>query len=196
MAAADAPRVHAETREQWRAWLEEHAATESAVWLVSWRSPTGRPSVPYAEAVTEALAVGWVDSTGKRLDEERSMLYFARRKRGSGWARPNKLRVAELEASGRMTEAGRRVVEAAKADGSWTLLDDVEDLVVPPDLAAAFDAVPGSREHWEAFPRSAKRGILEWIVQAKTAPTRAKRIAAAAEAAGRGERANQWRPRA
>jgi uncharacterized protein YdeI (YjbR/CyaY-like superfamily) len=61
-----------------------------------------------------------------------------------------------------MTDAGRRVVEAAKADGSWTLLDDVEDLVVPPDLAAAFDAVPGSREQWEAFPRSAKRGILEW----------------------------------
>ena len=94
-----------------------------------------------------------------------------------------------------MTDAGRAVVEAAKADGSWTLLDDVEDLIVPADLAAAFEAVPGSREHWEAFPRSAKRGILEWIVQAKTAPTRAKRIAAAADGAGRGERANQWRPK-
>ena len=123
------------------------------------------------------------------------MLWFTDRKKGSGWARPNKRRIKELEAAGLMTDAGRRVVDEARADGSWTLLDDVEDLVVPPDLAAAFDAVPGSREQWEAFPRSAKRGILEWIVQAKTAPTRAKRIAAAAEGAGRGERANQWTPK-
>ncbi len=193
MAAADAPRVHAETRAEWRAWLAENAETASAVWLVSWRKGTGRPAVPYAEAVTEALAFGWVDSVQNRIDDERSMLYFARRKRGSGWARPNKLRVAELEASGLMTEAGRRVVEAAKADGSWTLLDDVEDLVVPPDLAAAFAQHPGAAEHWEAFPRSAKRGILEWIVQAKRPATRAARIEQTAETASRGERANQWR---
>jgi len=122
------------------------------------------------------------------------MLWFTARRRGSGWARPNKRRIEELEAAGLMTDAGRRVVEAAKADGSWSLLDDVEDLVVPPDLAAAFDADPGSREQWEGFPRSAKRGILEWVVQARTAPTRARRITEVAEKAGRGERANQWRP--
>ena len=195
MAAADAPRVHVETRAQWRAWLEQHAETESSAWLVSWRAPTGRPAVPYEEAVTEALAFGWVDSTAKRLDDERTMLYFARRKRGSGWARPNKLRVAELEASGLMTEAGRRVVEAAKADGSWTLLDDVEDLVVPDDLAAAFEARPGSREQWDAFPRSARRGILEWIVQARRPATRAARVEETALRASRGERANQWQPK-
>ena len=190
---ADAPRFHAETRAQWRAWLAEHATTTSGVWLVTWKKASGRPVLSYEEAVSEALAFGWVDSKGNKLDDERTMLWFTRRKPGSGWARPNKRRIAELEAAGLMTEAGRRVVEAAKADGSWTLLDDVEDLVVPEDLAAAFAAVPGSREHWEAFPRSAKRALLEWIVQAKTAPTRAKRIAETAEQAGRGERANQWR---
>ena len=137
MAAADAPRVHVETRAQWRAWLEQHAESESSAWLVSWRAPTGRPAVPYEEAVTEALAFGWVDSTAKRLDDERTMLYFARRKKGSGWARPNKRRVAQLEESGLMTEAGRRVVVEAKADGSWKLLDEVEDLLVPAELAAA-----------------------------------------------------------
>ena len=190
---AEVERVHAETRAQWRAWLEQHGHEAKGVWLVSWLKRTGRPAVPYAEAVTEALAFGWVDSKGNKLDDERTMLYFAPRKRGSGWARPNKLRVAELERTGLMTEAGRRVVEAAKADGSWTLLDDVEDLVVPPDLAAAFDAVPGSREQWEAFPRSAKRGILEWIVQAKRPATRADRIEQTARLAGQGQRAGQWR---
>ena len=189
-------RFHAETREQWRAWLTEHAAEGRGVWLVTWKKASGRPHLAYEDAVTEALAFGWVDSKGGKVDDERTMLWFTARKRGSGWARPNKRRIEALEAAGLMTDAGRRVVEAAKADGSWTLLDDVEDLVVPPDLAAAFDAVPGAREQWEAFPRSARRGILEWIVQAKTAPTRARRIAETADKAGRGERANQWRPKA
>ena len=192
----DEDRFHAESREQWRAWLAEHAAEGRGVWLVTWKKASGRPVLAYADAVTEALAFGWVDSKGGKLDDDRTMLWFTARKRGSGWARPNKRRIEELEAAGLLTDAGRRVVEAAKADGSWTLLDDVEDLVVPPDLAAAFEAVPGSREHWEAFPRSAKRGILEWIVQAKTAPTRAKRIAETAAQAGIGERANQWRRKA
>jgi len=165
------------------------------VWLVTWRKASGRPVLTYEDAVSEALAFGWVDSKGGKLDDERTMLWFTARKKRSGWARPNKRRVADLEAAGLMTDAGRRVAEAAKADGSWTMLDDVGDLVVPADLAAAFDAVPGSREQWEAFPRSARRGILEWIVQARTAPTRAQRIADTAEKAGRGERANQWRPR-
>jgi len=194
MPPAEAERVHVETRAQWRAWLDERHASATGVWLVSWKKATGKPAVPYDEAVSEALAFGWVDSTGARLDDERSMLYFARRKRGSGWSRPNKARVEALEEAGLMTPAGRRVIDAAKADGSWTLLDDVENLIVPNDLAAAFAAVPGAREQWEAFPRSAKRGILEWIVQAKRPATRAKRIEETAVLAARGERANQWRP--
>jgi uncharacterized protein YdeI (YjbR/CyaY-like superfamily) len=186
-------RFFAETRAQWRAWLTEHAEDGTGVWLVTWKKASGKPVLSYDEAVTEALAFGWVDSKGGRLDEERTMLWFTRRRKGSGWARPNKRRIEELERDGRMTDAGRRVVEAAKADGSWTLLDDVEDLVVPDDLSAAFDAVPGSRAHWEAFPRSAKRAVLEWIVQAKRLETRARRVEEAAAAAGCGERANQWR---
>jgi uncharacterized protein YdeI (YjbR/CyaY-like superfamily) len=195
MPADDVERVHPETRAQWRAWLAEHAADTRGVWLVSWRKHTGRPAVSYEDAVSEALAYGWVDSRGGKLDEDRTMLYFTPRKRGSGWARPNKRRIEELERASLMTEAGRRVVEAAKADGSWTLLDAVEDLVVPDDLAAAFTAVPGSREQWEAFPRSVRRGILEWIVQAKRAQTRENRVRETAELAGRGERAHQGRPR-
>lgn len=191
----ESPRHHAETREQWRAWLAEHHATASGVWLVSWKKHTGRPAVPYDEAVSEALAFGWVDSRPAKLDDSRTMLYFTPRRPGSAWSRPNKLRVDELEKAGLMTEAGRRVVAAARADGSWDVLNDVEDLVVPPDLAAALERHPGSREHWDAFPRSARRGILEWIVQARTATTRGRRVEQTAEQAARGERANQWRPR-
>jgi uncharacterized protein YdeI (YjbR/CyaY-like superfamily) len=191
----DAGRVHPETRAEWRSWLADHHASAVAVWLVSWRNHTGKPAVSYDDAVSEALAVGWVDSLGRKLDDDRTMLYFTRRKPGSGWSRPNKLRIEALERDGLMTEAGRQVISAAVADGSWSKLDEVEDLVVPADLASAFERFPGSRGLWEAFPRSAKRGILEWIVQAKRAETRANRVEQTAASAAKGERANQAQPR-
>jgi uncharacterized protein YdeI (YjbR/CyaY-like superfamily) len=165
------------------------------VWLVSFKKATGRQAFGYEEAVTEALRVGWVDSRSRALDDERTMLWFAPRAAGSGWSRPNKERIARLEREGRMAEAGLRVVERARADGSWSMLDAVEDGVVPDDLAAAFARHPGSRERWDAFPRSARRGILEWIVQARRAGTRAARVEETARLAARGERANQWRPK-
>lgn len=191
-----AERIHAESAVVWRAWLEANHERPNGVWLVSWKTATGRPRMTYEESVVEALAFGWVDSTARTLDDERGMLWFAPRRRGSGWARPNKLRIERLEREGRLAPAGRAAVERAKADGTWTLLDAVEDLIVPDDLAVAFDAHPGAAERWDAFPRSARRAILEWIVQARTPGTRSRRISEAAEKAARGERANQWQPRA
>jgi uncharacterized protein YdeI (YjbR/CyaY-like superfamily) len=191
----DREQVHAQTREEWRAWLVANHATSSGVWLVSWKASTGRPSVGYETSVEEALCVGWVDSKGGTVDAERSKLWFAPRNPRSAWARTNKERIARLEAAGLMLPAGRRAVEVAKANGTWTMLDEVEDFVVPADLAAAFEEHPGSREQWEAFPRSARRAILEWIVQARTDVTRAKRILETAQKAAAGERANQWRPK-
>ncbi|MGY4644688.1 YdeI/OmpD-associated family protein [Cellulomonas sp. URHB0016] len=188
----DAPQVHAETVQEWRAWLLEHHADTPGAWLVSWKSTTGRPSVRYELAVEEALSVGWIDSSGRTLDDERHALWFTRRKPGSGWAGTNKERVARLEADGRMTPAGRAVVEAAKADGSWSLLDDVENLVIPPDLTAALERYPGAAEQWEAFPPSYRRATLQWIVYAKREATRAARLDETARLAQEGKRANQW----
>ena len=192
MGRDDAPWVHAETVEEWRDWLLAHHATETGAWLVSWKSPTGRPSVKYELAVEEALCVGWIDSSGRTIDDERHALWFTRRKAGSGWARTNKERILRLEAEGRVTDAGRALIDAAKADGSWTLLDDVENLIVPDDLAAAFERYPGSRAYFDAFPPSARRALLEWIVQAKRETTRAARLDETARLASQNIRANQW----
>jgi len=178
------------TVEDWQAWLVEHHGTDSGVWLVTWKKHTGWSTVSYDDAVTEALAVGWIDSLGRKLDEDRTMLYFSPRKPTSAWSRPNKIRVERLHAENRMLPAGRAAIDAAKANGAWTLLDDVENLVVPEDLAAAFAGHAGSREQWEAFPRSAKRAMLEWIVQAKRPHTRANRIEQAAAEAAEGKRAH------
>jgi uncharacterized protein YdeI (YjbR/CyaY-like superfamily) len=147
----------------------------------------------YGEAVEEALCFGWVDSKANTLDDERSRLWFAPRRPRTGWSRPNKERIARLIASGRMHPAGLAKVEAAQRDGSWTSLDKVEELEIPPDLARAFRGHLGSRSNFEAFPRSAKRGILEWIHVAKKADTRARRVEETARLAAQNIRANQWK---
>jgi uncharacterized protein YdeI (YjbR/CyaY-like superfamily) len=192
MALADRLQVHIERREEWRAWLAEHHASSVGAWLVSWKTATGRPAVGYDAAVEEALCFGWIDSLARTLDDERSMLLFTPRKPGSRWSRRNKERVARLLAAGLIEPAGAAVIEAARADGLWIALDDVENHVVPEDLAAAFAARPGAAEHWERFPRSAKRAILTWILDAKRAETRAKRVQETAAEAAEGRRANQW----
>jgi uncharacterized protein YdeI (YjbR/CyaY-like superfamily) len=189
----DAERFEPGSLAEWRAWLAEHHGRGHGVWLVTWKAGSGGPRITYEESVEQALCFGWVDSTGNKLDDRRTMLWFAPRKARSGWARTNKVRIERLIAEGQMAPPGLAVIEAAKADGSWTLLDDVENLVVPDDLAAAF--TPTGRAHWDAFPRSARRGILEWIVQAKRPETRAKRIAETAAKAEVDERANQWTPK-
>ena len=114
----EAERIHLETTGEWSAWLEHHHRRPDGVWLLQWKARMGKPAIPYEEAVTEALRFGWIDSTYRSLDDERGMLWWSPRRKGSAWARTNKARIARLEAEGRMTPAGRAVVEAAKADGS------------------------------------------------------------------------------
>ena len=184
--------VHVRSRAEWRAWLAEHHEREDGVWLVRYKKATGKPTLSTPGITQEALCYGWVDSVPRKVDRERTALYIAPRQSGSNWSRLNKEYVAEMEAQGQMTNAGRAKVSAAKEDGSWTRLDDVEDLVVPEDLAGAFEARPGSADHWDAFPPSVRRGILEWILNAKRAPTRAKRIEETARLAQQNKRANQW----
>jgi uncharacterized protein YdeI (YjbR/CyaY-like superfamily) len=162
---------------------------------VSYKKGTGKPRIEYDEAVEEALCFGWVDSKPNKLDAERTLLWFAPRKAGTGWSRPNKLRVERMMQAGLMSEAGLRKVELAKSDGSWSKLDAVEDLMIPDDLVRALAGQPPATACFERFPRSAKRGILEWIANARTPQTRARRIAETATLASRNERANQWRPK-
>jgi uncharacterized protein YdeI (YjbR/CyaY-like superfamily) len=185
--------THPTTRAQWRAWLAAHHLEPDGIWLISWKKATGKPAVSYGDAVEEALCVGWVDSKPASLDDDRGLLWFSPRRPRSGWSRPNKERVERLVAAGLMEPAGLAVVAAARADGSWSMLDDVEDLLEPDDLARALDAEPRARAAWDGFPRSARRGILEWIVQAKRAETRAARVATTVSEAREGRRANQWR---
>ena len=186
--------VHPLTRADWRSWLEANHGRGEGVWLVLYKKATGQPTLSVDAYVSEAIAFGWIDSTPKKIDAERSARWVAPRKPGSNWSRLSKQRAERMEAAGQMHEAGRAAVDRAKADGSWTALDDVEDLVVPDDLAAALAERPPARTEWDAFPPSTRRGILEWILNAKRDATRAKRIDETARLAQDGKRANQWPP--
>jgi uncharacterized protein YdeI (YjbR/CyaY-like superfamily) len=183
-----AERLHFSTADEWRRWLAQNHARKQGVWLVQYKPRTGKPAIPYEDAICEALCFGWVDSTYRRLDDERGMLWWSPRRKGSVWARSNRERVVRLEAEGRMTDAGRAVIAAAKGDGSWSILEPVEALTVPEDLAAAFAARPGAIERWEALAPSAKRPYLLWIVTAKRAETRARRVRETADRVARGLR--------
>ena len=186
------PRVQVASRQELRAWLSENHASSPGCWLVTWKKGRG-PYLPYADLVRELLCFGWIDSKGQRVDDDRTSLLITPRRPGSGWSRVNKEHLEVLLAEGRMHPSGLAAVEQAKADGSWTRLDAVETLAEPDDLRSALDAVPQARAEWDAFPRSARRAILEWIGSAKRDATRAKRVAETVSEAAEGRRANQWR---
>lgn len=185
----DFPIYHPADLAAWRAWLAVNCDTARGVWIASWRKGSGRDPVPYADLVEEAICFGWIDSTVNILDDEHGLQLMTPRKPKSGWTRLNRQRVAALEAQGRMTDAGRRAVEAAKANGWWTLYDAVEDLAEPEDLADALDAAAAARSAWDRFPPSARKQMLWWVISAGRPDTRAGRIAKIVSEAATGRRA-------
>jgi uncharacterized protein YdeI (YjbR/CyaY-like superfamily) len=110
LSAGEVETVELDDRADWRAWLERNHARATGVWLVTWKKTAGRPRVDYDAAVEEALCFGWVDSRSRSVDEDRTSLYFTPRRPKSSWSESNLARVERLEASGLMTDAGRRVV--------------------------------------------------------------------------------------
>jgi uncharacterized protein YdeI (YjbR/CyaY-like superfamily) len=185
----DYPIYHAESRSQWRSWLSAHHDSARGVWLCSWRSSTGRPRCPYPEVVEEAICFGWIDSTVYVLDNDRDMQLLTPRKAKGTWTRLNRHRFADMEAAGLMTSAGRRAADVARENGWWTILDPVEDLIEPVELASALDESVDARTAWDSFPPSARKAMLWWVISAVKEETRASRIATVVGKAAKGERA-------
>jgi uncharacterized protein YdeI (YjbR/CyaY-like superfamily) len=183
---------YAESRAAWRTWLIQNHGIEKNVLLIIYRVKSGIPSVTYDESVDEALCFGWIDSTRTTRDEQSHFQFFAKRNPKSNWSRVNKAKIERLMAENLMEKAGLDMVELAKKTGTWTALDDVENGVIPDDLQAEFDKNPTAKGYFDAFPRSAKRGILEWLLNAKQLETRAKRINEIITLAEKNERANLY----
>ena len=164
------------SRNGWRGWLASNAEREEGLWVVYPKRSSGLEGPSYDDLVEEALCFGWIDSRVRRVDDDRLMQWFSPRRSGGVWSALNKERVARLVASGQMTERGREIIDQAKADGSWSQYDDVEALIVPPDLATALQAAPEAEAAFGVLSDSAKKQYLWWIHSAKRPTTRTNRI--------------------
>jgi uncharacterized protein YdeI (YjbR/CyaY-like superfamily) len=181
--------VEVKSRAELRAWLAENHTRTEGVWLVVYKKHTDH-YLPWGEAVSELLCWGWVDSVTRKVDADRSSYRIAPRNPKSAWSAVNKAKVEEVRAAGLMTPAGEALIAVAQANGMWDFLDDVERLERPDDLTAALgDLVPV----WDDYPKSVKRGTLEWIKTAKTEATRRKRIADVVSSAQSGLRPSRFR---
>ncbi|MCG8371893.1 MAG: YdeI/OmpD-associated family protein [Balneolales bacterium] len=185
---------YASSRKAWRNWLEIHHSTSKSVWLIIYKMDSGTPSVYYNEAVDEALCFGWIDSKPNKRDENSYYQFFSKRNPKSNWSKINKQKVEILLEAGLMASAGLEMIKIAKETGTWDALNDVDNLVIPDDLQKEFYNNPIALDFWEQFPPSSKRGILEWIFNAKRAETRKKRIRETVSKAAENIRANHYRP--
>lgn len=185
----DRPSVEVKSIEALWRWLAAHHGQAQSVWLVFFKKHTPH-ALSYDTVIDALLCWGWVDSRTLKVDADRSGLLIAPRNPKSAWSAVNKGKVARLRAEGRMQPAGEALIAAAQANGMWAFLDDVERLEVPPDLATALGPLSGV---WEDWPRSVKRGTLEWVKTAKRPETRSKRIANVVQSASDGLRPSPFR---
>ena len=161
---------------EWRIWLQKNHISKQSVWLVYYKKKSEIESITWSEAVDVALCFGWIDSKKISIDKNTSHQFFSKRKPKSTWSKINKNKVEQLIEAGLMTKAGLACIETAKQNGSWTILDEVEELIIPKDLETEFAKKPNSKAFFASLSKSVKKIILYWLVSAKTTETRQKRL--------------------
>lgn len=176
----------------WRKWLEKNHLSKQSVWLVFYSKASNIKTISWSEAVDVALCFGWIDSKKIKIDDEKSHQFFSRRKPQSTWSKINKEKVQRLIDNGLMKQAGFDSIQIAKENGSWTILDAVEELIIPDDLDQAFRKHENSKEFFQSLSKSVKKMMLQWIVLARQAETRQKRIEEIARLAGQKQKPAQF----
>jgi len=160
---------------QLREWLELHHNQTDSIWLVTYKKHVADKYVSVDEILDEVLCFGWIDGIRRKLDDDRTMQLLGPR-RVQHWSNSYKERAARLERENRMHPAGLQAIAESKEKGLWDYLDDVDALVIPPDLIEAFKPHSGAIKTFETYAPSYKRNVLRWIKLAKTPTTRTKRI--------------------
>jgi uncharacterized protein YdeI (YjbR/CyaY-like superfamily) len=180
-------------KKDWRKWLELNHTTKEAVWLIFYKKKSPKHNLDWSESVDEALCFGWIDSTKKTIDSVQYKQYFSKRKAKSNWSRVNKDKVKILIDQGLMKEEGYKSIEIAKENGSWTILDEVEALIIPEDLKEGFTNYKGATAYFDSLSKSDKKILLHWVVSAKRNETRQKRILEIAKNASGNLKPKQFR---
>jgi uncharacterized protein YdeI (YjbR/CyaY-like superfamily) len=174
---------YATSKEHWRLWLQENHKTKKFIWLIQYKKKTNIPSITWSDAVDEALCYGWIDSVAKPIDDEKFVQYFCPRKPNSTWSKVNKEKIKLLIEANLMAEAGYLCIEKAKENGYWSILDEVEELIIPIDLEDALLSKNHAMDYFLSLSKSTRKAMLQWLVLAKQPTTRQKRIDEIAELA-------------
>lgn len=173
---SEKPHLYFKNAQEWREWLHENHHLHDCVFLIFYRVDSSFESMRWEEAVKVAICYGWIDSTVKRLDDERRRQMFTPRKEKSVWSKLNKTYIDELIRENLMHESGLKKIEIAKKNGSWESLDAVENLEIPTDLQKAFDNNVIAFDNYNNFSKSYRKSYLYWLNQAKREETRQNRI--------------------
>jgi uncharacterized protein YdeI (YjbR/CyaY-like superfamily) len=181
---------YARTRGEWRDWLAENCKFKKSVCLIVYHQKSKIPSVHFREAIEEAVCFGWVDSRANKRDGESFYLLFSRRNPKSSWGKISKERAEKMIREGLMTPHGQAVIDLAKKTGTWEVLADAHNAVIPDDLQELFDKNETAFKNFQTFSPSSKRVILEWILKAKKPETRQQRIIQTVELAENNIKAN------
>jgi uncharacterized protein YdeI (YjbR/CyaY-like superfamily) len=175
---AETPKpAHFKTRAEWRRWLERNHVSAAEIWLLYYKKHTSKPSVPYDDAVEEALCFGWIDGKVRTRDAETYIQRYTPRSDKSLWSKLNKTRAQRMIRAGLMTEAGLAKIRAAKRNGEWQKATrPSRPPRMPAELKAALAARPPALANFEAFAPSYRTQYLWWVASAKKPETRAGRI--------------------
>lgn len=184
MSKQEVEHFYPKTKQHWRKWLAKNHIRKDAVWLIHHKKNSAQPTISWSDAVDEALCFGWIDSKSVAIDAYSFKQYYSKRKPNSTWSKINKEKLDQLIAENKMTDAGLACIEIAKQNGSWTILDDVEELIIPKDLLKAFRNHKGAKKYFLSLSKSKQKLLLQWIVLAKQPQTRQKRIDEIALCAG------------
>jgi uncharacterized protein YdeI (YjbR/CyaY-like superfamily) len=162
---------------EWREWLHQnHESTSEGVYIIFFKLELNVPTMRWEEAVKVALCYGWIDSTVKSLGDGKRQQYFCPRNPKSTWSALNKSYIKKLDLEGLIHESGRKTIELAKKTGTWTAMDDVENLIIPHELQAAFRRYPKAYKNYKNFAPGYRKSYLSWLYQAKRDITKEKRI--------------------
>ncbi|WP_340820752.1 YdeI/OmpD-associated family protein [Methanolobus sp. WCC4] len=176
--------LYVSDRDEWRKWLDEHHDKKSEIWLVYYKKHTSKPTIPYDDAVEEAICFGWIDSVVRKLDDEKYMQKFTPRKSKSNWSYLNKERARKMIKAGKMTDAGcekiRELLEedknGLKVSKKETNKEAKKKLVIPPNVKKALSANKRASEYFNNLAPGYKRNYIEWILDAKREETRQRRL--------------------
>lgn len=171
-------KLYVTNRDEWRVWLEKNLDTTKGIWLIFYKKHTNKPSIPYDDAVEEALCFGWIDSIIKRIDDEKFARKFTPRKDKSKWSELNKKRVRKMIKEGKMTEAGLAKIRETKKSGEWfKTASPKRGLVIPQCIEKALTKNERALSNFNKLSNSYRKQYIGWITSAKREETRKRRLA-------------------